>query len=101
MQRGRRSCLKYVAEPCSLDEIVQPYLHAARIAVHIVDEVFAVPRCHVLCIAVKCTETPLIDTDRIGLEVLHGDVAGLLHEGKFIFVQQSIFSYRGRSAKQR
>ena len=26
---------------------------------------------------------------------------GLLHEGKFIFVQQSIFSYRGRSAKQR
>ena len=32
----------------------------------------------------------------------HIDVyAGLLHEGKFIFVQQSIFSYRGRSAKQR
>ena len=29
------------------------------------------------------------------------NVKGLLHEGKFIFVQQSIFSYRGRSAKQR
>ena len=49
---------------------------------------------------------PVVKTKRFSLQpradrVIGSRGKGLLHEGKFIFVQQSIFSYRGRSAKQR